>query len=138
MPPPPAAIAKPPAVPAPSTHATMHSTWGAVKTDASCWYFSGPAGATTRLAGDAVFDRDGANVTMTFGGATFKGTYRDSVLELERKAGYVYQGRWTTRETIKGAYLAGKIVAHYRYEECQLGVTCDDRCWVDANLLLAI
>ena len=119
-------------------HAKMHASWGTVQTDDSCWYFSGPAGRDTHLAGDVTFDRDGANVTMTFGGVTFKGTYRDSVLELERQAGYVFDGRWKTRETIKGDYLAGKVVARYHYEECLVGTKCDDRCWIDATLLFAI
>ena len=137
QPPTPALVPLPPP-PVPSAHAKMHTSWGAVRTDDRCWYFSGPAGRDTHLAGEVMFDRDGANVTMTFGGVTFTGTYRDNVLDLERNASYVFDGRWMTRETIKGDYLAGKVVARYHYEECLVGTACDDHCAIDATLLFAI
>jgi hypothetical protein len=114
----------------------MHATWGAVKTDEqNCWYFSGPTGRDTKLAGDVVFDRDGPQVTMTFGGATFRGTYRDSVLDLERASTHVFDGRWTTKEHIHGDYVGGKVLARYHYEECHVGEPCPNECRIDGALV---
>ena len=103
----------------------MHSTWTGVHvTQESCWYFSGPDGRDTKLSGDVVFSRDGEHVTMTWGNATFTGTYRDNVLDLERTTKHQFEGAWTTKERFHGDYVGGKVTAHYHYEECAEGNSC--------------
>jgi len=116
----------------------MHSTWTGVRvTQESCWYFSGPNGRDTKLSGDVVFSRDGEHVTMTWGNATFSGTYRDNVLDLERTTKHQFEGTWTTKERFHGDYVGGKVTAHYHYEECAAGEACPNECRIEGELGLS-
>ena len=115
----------------------MHTTWSNVLTPRdTCFYFSGPRGRDTQLVGDAVLERDGDKVTMTWGNVAFTGTYRDSVLELQRRSTHQYSGQWTTTEVIKGEYRAetGTVTAKYHYEECEQHKPCPGPCHIEADL----
>jgi hypothetical protein len=129
----------PPPQPQPQTNTKrMHSTWTGVHvTEESCWYFSGPDGRDTKLSGDVVFSRDGEHVTMTWGNATFTGTYRDNVLDLERTTKHQFEGTWTTKERFHGDYVGGKVKAHYHYEECEAGAACPNECSIEGELALS-
>jgi hypothetical protein len=115
----------------------MRTGWSDVATVGDCWYFSGPTGRDTRLAGPITLARDGDKVTATIGGATFIGTYRDSELDLARDATHHFDDAWTTHERIHGAFKSGKITAHYHYEECEQGTHCPNHCTIEATLELA-
>lgn len=115
----------------------MRTGWSDVATVGDCWYFSGPTGRETRLAGPITLARDGDKVTATLGGATFTGTYRDSELDLARDATHRFDDLWTTHERIHGAFKSGKITAHYHYEECEQGTHCPNHCTIEATLELA-
>ncbi|MEP6863929.1 MAG: hypothetical protein ABJE66_25095 [Deltaproteobacteria bacterium] len=115
----------------------MSTAWSDVAAVGDCWYFSGPAGRDTRLAGPITLARDGDKVTATIGGATFTGTYRDSELDLARDASHHFDDAWTTHERIHGAFRSGKITAHYHYEECEQGTHCPNHCTIEATLELA-
>ena len=115
----------------------MRTGWSDVATVGDCWYFSGPTGRDTRLAGPITLARDGDKVTATIGGATFTGTYRDSELDLARDATHHFDDLWTTHERIHGAFKSGKITAHYHYEECEQGTHCPNHCTIEATLELA-
>ena len=115
----------------------MRTGWSDVATVGDCWYFSGPTGRDTRLAGPITLARDGDKVTATIGGATFTGTYRDSELDLARDATHHFADLWTTHERIHGAFKSGKITAHYHYEECEQGTHCPNHCTIEATLELA-
>jgi hypothetical protein len=133
VPPPP-----PPSHPQPGNTRRMHTAWGHVNlTQDTCWYFSGPTGRDTKLAGDVVFERNGETVKMTWGAAIFTGTYRDNVLALERKGEHQFDGRWTTKETFTGDYLGGKVIGKYHYEECHVGEHCPNECRIDGELVLS-
>jgi len=132
-------IPDPPAKAVPEANTRrMHSTWTGVRvTQESCWYFSGPNGRDTKLSGDVVFARDGEHVTMTWGNATFSGTYRDNVLDLERTTKHQFEGTWTTKERFHGDYVGGKVTAHYHYEECEAGAACPNECRIEGELGLS-
>jgi hypothetical protein len=115
----------------------MHTGWRDVATVGDCWYFSGPDGRDTKLAGPITLARDGDKVTATIGGATFTGTYRDSELDLARDATHRFDDVWTTHERIHGNFKAGKITARYHYEECEQGTPCPNHCTIEATLELA-
>lgn len=115
----------------------MQASWRDVAAFSDCWYFSGPNGRDTRLAGPITLARDGDRVTATLGGATFTGTYRDRELDLARDATHRADDVWTTHERIRGAFEAGKISAHYHYEECERGTHCPNHCTIEATLELA-
>lgn len=130
----------PPPAPVPAVvrnRVDMRTGWSDVATVGDCWYFSGPNGRDTRLAGPITLARDGDKVTATIGGATFTGTYRDSELDLARDATHHFDDLWTTHERIHGAFKSGKITAHYHYEECEQGTPCPNHCTIEATLELA-
>jgi hypothetical protein len=117
----------------------MHATWSNVNTTReSCFYFSGPRGRDNQLVGDAVLERDGDKVTMRWGNATFTGTYRDTVLDLQRKSTHSFGDQWTTTEKIHAEYHAqdegGKLVGTYVYEECEQHQRCPGDCRIEADL----
>ena len=129
--------APPPAPAVVRNRVDMRTGWSDVATVGDCWYFSGPTGRDTRLAGPITLARDGDKVTATIGGATFTGTYRDSELDLARDASHHFDDLWTTHERIHGAFKSGKITAHYHYEECEQGTHCPNHCTIEATLELA-
>jgi len=112
----------------------MHAGWSSIHADAECWYFSGPDGRDTKLAGDISFKREGERVTATIGGATFTGTYRDNVLDLERTSQHQADGTWTVHEKIVGDYVGGRVTARYHYDECLVGTHCPNHCTIEATL----
>jgi len=128
----------PPPVPAVvKNRVDMRTAWTEVAVSDGCWYFSGPNGRDTRLAGPITLARDGEKVTATIGGATFKGTYRDSELDLARDATHRFDDLWTTHDRIHGAFKSGKITGHYHYEECEQGTRCPNHCTIEATLELS-
>lgn len=116
----------------------MHTEWTKIRSESSCWYFSGPSGRDDRLSGDISFHRDGDQVTATIGGATFTGTYRDNVLELARKSRHSADGTWNVNETIIGDYIGGKMIARYHYDECLVGTQCPNHCKIEATLTFTL
>jgi hypothetical protein len=116
----------------------MHAGWSAIRADDTCWYFSGPNGRDTKLAGDIAFKRDGDQVTATLGGATFTGTYRDNVLQLARTSQHQADGTWTVNEKIEGDYVGGKMIARYHYDECLVGTRCPNQCTIEATLAFTL
>jgi hypothetical protein len=134
---PPQPVAPAPAAAVVRNKVDMRTGWNDVATVGDCWYFSGPTGRDTRLAGPITLARDGDKVTATIGGATFTGTYRDSELDLARDATHHFDDVWTTHERIHGAFKSGKITAHYHYEECEQGTHCPNHCTIEATLELA-
>lgn len=138
LPPPPVVAAPPPPAPAVVRNKVdLRTAWTDVAASAGCWYFSGPNGRETRLAGPITLVRDGDKVTATIGGATFTGTYRDSELDLARDATHRFDDLWTTHERIHGAFESGKITGHYHYEECEQGTRCPNHCTIEATLELS-
>ena len=137
-----APLPPPPPTETPRAHGTMHATWAKIVTVGDCWYFSGPNGRDTKLVGDAQLTRDGDQVTMTLGGATFTGTFAASggnagELQLGRTTLHDFDDPWTVTEKIHGPYREGAIIAKYRYVECERGTACPNHCTIDAELTLS-
>ena len=115
----------------------MKATWSKIVTVDDCWYFSGPDGRDTKLAGEVEITRDGEALTLAFGRAKFTGTIKNGELVLGRKTSGDFGDTWSIVETIRGKYLEGAVRAHYTYAECEAGTHCPNKCTLTAELVLA-
>jgi len=132
--------APPPPVPAApdASTAPLGIRWSNVVRTEGCFFFSGPDGRDDQLVGEvavATVERDGDNLSLRIGTATFEGTFRAGALTLVRKSRYDFNGPWAVTETIHGRLHDGVLVARYQYEECELAAAaCPGRCTVTGDL----
>lgn len=113
--------------------------WSNVVRTSGCFFFSGPAGRDDQLVGDVVIEtveRDGEQIRMRIGTATFAGTYANGTLQLKRTSKYDYGGPWTTTETIIGQAKDDQpLVARYTYHECEVASKkCPGQCTITGDL----
>jgi len=94
--------------------------WSHVDSTDGCFFFSGPAGTDDRLVGSARIERDGNHIKISIENAVFEGTYREGQLDLMRISSHAFDGPWLALERMHGRYVGGKMIARYRYNECEL------------------
>jgi hypothetical protein len=105
-----------------------------VESNPGCFYFSGPTGRDNRLAGRATLERSATGVRLEVGGAQFDGTLANGEVRLRRESRHEFDGPWQAEETIVGRYTDGVLIAHYVYDECQLGRRCRHDCILTGTL----
>ena len=105
-----------------------------VETNPGCFYFSGPTGRDNRLVGRARLERMATGVRLEVGGAQFDGTLANGEVRLRRESRHQFSGAWQAEETIVGRYTDGVLIAHYVYDECQLGRRCRHDCILTGTL----
>lgn len=125
------------AKPAEATVIEYRATWANVNSRTpSCWFFSGPNGRDTPL-GDRITVRvENGHAWVTWGKASFEGTWSDSTIDVLRLATHDYQGTWVIAERLVGRPKEKAIHARYTYEECQEQTTCPGQCSITADVLL--
>lgn len=130
-------LAEKPAAGAEATTAFIaRAEWTAVHAVDGCWYFSGPQGRDTPLAGDAQVVIADTYMRITWGKATFEGTLSGEVFTVTRRATHTFGGAWTVEEAITGRLRQHELVATYAYQECEHGKACPGNCAITANLTL--
>lgn len=139
-PPPPVATAEPvtaeaeaPDPPAPVRDHQLEWTQ-IVEANPGCFYFSGPTGRDDRLVGRARLERTASGVRLEVAGVTFDGTLANGEVRLRRESRHVFDGPWQVEETIVGRYSDSVLVAHYAYDECQIGRHCEHSCVLTGTL----
>lgn len=111
-----------------------NTSWIDVKAKDGCWFFSGPSGRDTKLAGRARLTVDGDYVKLYWNGATFEGSVQAAgELSLARRATHHFGGAWTVDETIVGTLVGTSLSGQYHYEECSR-TKCPSECTIDAHV----
>lgn len=108
-----------------------------VESNPGCFYFSGPTGRDNRLVGRARLERLATGIRLDVGGAVFDGTLVNGEVRLRRRSQHEFNGPWESEETIVGRYSDGVLVAHYVYDECEVGRRCQHSCVLTGTLRVA-
>lgn len=104
---------------------TYDVAWSNVRAVDPCWYFSGPSGRDSPL-GTELRVRVDAESVLTWGKATFRGTWGSREIDVTRHARHDYEGAWIITERLVGTRTAGRVRATYTYAECEVGSACTD------------
>ncbi|MGE0395721.1 MAG: hypothetical protein AB7T06_03260 [Kofleriaceae bacterium] len=126
------------AKPAEATVIEYRATWANVNSQTpGCWFFSGPHGRDTPLGEDVTVRVERGHAWVTWGKATFEGTWSDATVDVMRLATHSYLGTWVISERLVGRPKEKGIHATYKYEECEEGMKCPGQCFITADVLLA-
>jgi hypothetical protein len=112
----------------------LHARWSHVSETNGCWFFSGPDGRDSRLAGEVGVEITGDVARVWFANAVFEGSLRDGQLDVGRVSTHDFESTWTVTERIHGSFQDGELAATYDYSECEAGTQCPNRCTIIGEL----